>query len=79
MAMILNIIDNRKRQNRWKSVHATVEATWHDNDVADADQVDRPNDEEYVLFEERHMISVTDAILWASELAAPVTLYLRDD
>ena len=77
--MILNIIDNRKRQNLWKSVHATVEATWHDNDVADADQADRPNDEEYVLFEERHMISVTDAILWASELAAPVTLYLRDD
>ncbi|MBN9466843.1 hypothetical protein [Brevundimonas sp.] len=77
--MIENIIDSRQRPYRWMRVHAIVEATWNDNSVADSDQADRPDDDNHVLFEERHLISVADAVKWASEISGPVTLYLYDD
>lgn len=37
---IVNIIDRRTRPYRFKVVNAIVEAAWHDNSVADSDQVD---------------------------------------
>ncbi len=76
--MILNIIDDRKRPHRWKTVNAIVEATWHDNSCPDADQAELPDDVHHVFFEDRDGLSVAEAIEWASRMPQLVTLYLSD-
>ena len=75
--MIHNVIDNRKRRYRWKRIDAVIEATAHDNSVADADeQAPGPND---VVYNSRKGISLAEAIAWGTSEAAPVTLYLYDE
>lgn len=74
---LLNIIDGRKRRHRWKRVHAIIEATVHDNRVTDADEA--PDDAVWGLFDERHEISVREAVLWAEGQAASVTLFIYDE
>jgi hypothetical protein len=44
--VITNVIDRRCHQYRWQKVNAIVEATWHDNSVADSDQASRAASEE---------------------------------
>lgn len=75
--MLWNIIDNRKRRYRWKSVNAIVEAVEHDNACADADQAKAS--EQPVTYDALEAVSVNDAIRWALEQPSPVTLYLYDD
>ena len=76
--MIWNLVDNRERPYRWKKVKAIIETTWHDNSCKDADEAPRPDDDEYVLYDERAGVSVHDAIVWAESQIGPVTLYLYD-
>jgi hypothetical protein len=37
LGMIWNVVDRRKRPFRWAKINAIIEATWHDNTVADSD------------------------------------------
>ncbi len=76
--MICNVIDKRTKPYRWKKVNAIIEATWNDNSVSDSDQAARPDDDEYVLYDQRGSLSVSEAIEWAHKEACPVTLYLYD-
>jgi hypothetical protein len=76
--MITNIIDKRKRQYRFLKINAIVEAAWHDNTVKDADQA--PSSENGgPLYEERELISLGNAITWATAFTEPVTLFLYDE
>ncbi|MFL6728027.1 MAG: hypothetical protein ACJ8FS_16165 [Sphingomicrobium sp.] len=77
LQMIWNLIDRRKRQYRWKSVNAIIEAVEHDNACEDADQA--PDDADGILYAERASISVADAVAWANEETSAVTLYLYDE
>jgi hypothetical protein len=74
--MIWNIIDHRKRPYRWKAITAIMEPTYHDNSVADSDQV-----EDIVFdtfYDQRAEISLADAVTWVQSLPFPATLYLYD-
>jgi hypothetical protein len=76
--MITNIIDKRKRRYRFLKINAIVEAAWHDNSVNDADQApSRENDGP--AYEERQHIPLSEAVIWASAFAEPVTLFLYDE
>jgi len=75
--MIQNVIDNRKRQHRWKCINVAIEPTWHDNSVTDSDRAEPAADESD--YEERKRVSVAEAIAWAHDLPFPVTVYLYDD
>ncbi|ESQ90778.1 hypothetical protein ABAC460_08070 [Asticcacaulis sp. AC460] len=78
--MIANIIDKRTRPYRWKRIQAIIEAVWHDNACADSDQADvGTEDGEYILYDARDGISVSEAISWAHGFVCPVTLYLYDE
>lgn len=74
--MIFNIIDNRKRQYRWKTINAIVEATSHDNTCDDADQHPAMTDD--VTYEHLENVSLQQAVAWADAFDAAVTLYLYD-
>ena len=74
---IVNTIDGRRHEYRWKTVNAIVEAAWHDNVCDDSDQAPA-NDRCGPGYAEREHISVQAAIEWAQTFAAPVTLYLYD-
>lgn len=74
--MIVNIIDRRKHQRRWKRINAIVEPTWHDNSRPDSDQAERGRDD--FAYDQREDISFADAIAWANSLPDRVTLYLYD-
>lgn len=75
--MILNIVDNRARGYRWKTVNAVLENTWQDNACAESDQA--TDDGEYQLtYDERRNISVAEALTWGMAEKAEVTLYLYD-
>ena len=76
--MITNIIDKRKRRYRFLKINAIVEAAWHDNAVKDADQA--PSCEnDGPTYEEREHIALSEAVIWASAFAEPVTLFLYDE
>jgi len=77
--MIWNIIDNRKRPYRWKSVFAVIEATWHDNSCLDSDDAPQLYDEAEVVYDKRASVTVAEAVQWAESHGSPVTLYLYDD
>ena len=77
--MIANIIDNRKRRYRWKSVQAIIEAAEHDNCCADSDQAEAGDPDNYIVYDERDRISVSEAVVWAEEVNYSVTLYLYDE
>ncbi|MDB5440873.1 MAG: hypothetical protein JWM33_3300 [Caulobacteraceae bacterium] len=76
--MIWNIIDSRTRPYRWASINAIIEATWHDNSVADTDIAPSAPVENEVTYEQREGISLHEAISWANNQSCPVTLYLYD-
>ena len=76
--MITNIIDKRKRPYRFLKVNAIVEAAWHDNSVNDADQAPSGKNDS-PAYEEREHISLSEAVIWASAFAEPVTLFLYDE
>jgi hypothetical protein len=74
--MLQNVIDNRKRQHRWKRINAVVEPTWHDNTASDADKAEPAAHE--LDYDERNGISLAEAIAWAQTLPFPATLHLYD-
>ena len=76
--MIWNIIDSRERPYRWAHINAIIEATEHDNSVADTDIAPAGRFEDEVIYEQRECISLHDAINWANNQSCPVTLYLYD-
>jgi hypothetical protein len=75
--MIFNIVDNRRRRYRWKQITAIVEPTYHDNSVDDSDEAAVPQPG-FIVHDERAVISVVDAVAWASSLPFAATLYLYD-
>lgn len=74
---IVNIIDGRRHEYRWKTINAIVEAAWHDNSCKDSDRVPSSGDPG-PSYEEREHISLQAAITWAQSFKTPVTLYLYD-
>jgi hypothetical protein len=75
--MISNIIDRRRRQYRWKKITAIIEPTYHDNSVDDSDETEVP-EPGFIVYDERPVISVPDAVAWASSLPFAAALYLYD-
>jgi hypothetical protein len=75
--MIVNLIDLRENQYRWKAVLAVVENAAKNNDADGADVVATSMGIE-IDYAERDGISVRDAVLWAEQLQGKVTLYLYD-
>lgn len=73
---IINVIDRRERRYRFLKVNAVVEAAWHDNGCADADQIEAAEGPDYAQVEH---IDVESAIKWANGYASPVTLFLYDE
>ena len=76
--MFWNIIDKRTQPYRWAHINAIIEATWHDNSVADTDIAPEVRFEDEVTYEQREVISLHEAINWANNQTCPVTLYLYD-
>ena len=75
--MIANIRDHRRRPYRWLKVNAVVEATTHDNRIADGDQAaPAPGDVDY---EELLGVPVSQAVAWAQAFPGAVTLYIYDE
>ena len=75
--MIWNVVDHRRRRFRWRKVNAVVEATSHDNRVADGDQVEPAANDE--VYDARIGVSIAEAVAWAQQFPGPVTLYLYDE
>lgn len=75
--MICNIIDNRTRRYRWRKVNAVIEATSHDNSVADSDHQSEVDAD--LAYDQRKGISVSEAVDWAAAQPGAVTLFLYDD
>lgn len=74
--MIVNVVDRRSREYRWKTVDAIAEATWHDNTVDDSDQA--LPDEMTLDYASLPRTSLSDAIAWASKMDGQITLFLYD-
>lgn len=77
--MLWNIVDNRTRRYRWKSVNAIVEAVEHDNSCPDADQAPASDPLVSVDYDALEAVSVNEAVKWAMEQPCPVTLFLYDE
>lgn len=75
--MLCNIRDSRTRPFRWRRVKAILEATAHDNEIAESDPV--PPSDFDVTFMERDGISIPEAVAWAEAQPSAVTLFLYDD
>ena len=75
--MLVNLIDLRANQYRWKQVLAVVESAGKNNAADGADTVETNMGVE-IDYAEREGVSVRDAILWAEQLQGRVTLYLYD-
>ncbi|WP_426267008.1 hypothetical protein [Sphingomonas sp. LHG3443-2] len=60
--MLWNIVDNRTRRYRWKSVNATVEAVEHDNSCPDSDQAPESDPLVSVDYDALEAVSVNEAI-----------------
>lgn len=76
--MIVNIIDNRTRPYRWKSITAIVEAAFHDNSVADSDQTESQGGDIDVDYDSLEGVSLAEAVAWAQSFEGNVTLFLYD-
>ena len=74
--MIVNIVDRRVNQHRWKVVDAIDESTWHDNTCQNSDYAE--HDYREPSYAARKDVSLTVAVAWASSMAVSVTLYLYD-
>jgi hypothetical protein len=77
--VIWNIIDNRTRKYRWKSIDAIVEAVEHDNSCKDSDQAPESDPRLTVDYDALEAVSVNEAVTWAMAQRCPVTLYLYDE
>jgi hypothetical protein len=77
--MIWNVVDRRKRPFRWAKINAIIEATWHDNTVADSDTARPTSMHTEVTYDAQEGISLHEAIQWANDQTCPVTLYLYDE
>ncbi len=77
--MIWNIVDNRTRKYRWRSVNAIVEAVEHDNSCADSDQAPASDPATYVIYDALEAVSVNEAVAWGMAQPCPITLYLYDE
>ena len=77
VACFATSFDHRARPYRWRKVNAIIEATAHENDVADSDQA--PSGGEAVDYDQREAISLAAAVEWAAQQAGPVTLFLYDE
>lgn len=77
--MIWNVIDHRSRPYRWAKINAIIEATWHDNSVADTDTAPSVSSSDEVTYDELEGVSLKEAIDWANTQTCPVTLYLYDE
>lgn len=75
--MLVNLIDLRANQYRWKDVLAVVESAAKNNGADDGDMVETQIGVE-IDYAEREGVSVRDAVLWAEQLQGKVTLYLYD-
>ncbi len=75
--MLMNVIDLRERQYRWRNVLAVLESAFKNNEAEDADQV-TGDIGALIDYAERSDISVRDAVQWAEAAGGPVTLYLYD-
>lgn len=76
---IRNIIDNRKRKYRWKTITAIVEPTWHDNSCPDSDQAEHSLENDWgVGYAQNEHCSLTGALTWAETFPGENTLYLYD-
>ncbi|QOZ24096.1 hypothetical protein [Bradyrhizobium sp. CCBAU 51753] len=74
---IVNIVDRRKRGQRFLIVNAIIEAAWHHNSRTDADQVHpESGGPDYA---EREHSSLEEAVRWANSFPEPVVLYLYDE
>jgi hypothetical protein len=77
--MIANVVDRRRRPYRWQKVNAIVEATWHDNSVADSDQASRAaSEDDKVDYDQLEDVPLSEAIAWTQGMPGQVTLYLYD-
>jgi len=74
---ILNIIDRRKRPYRFEKVNAVIEPTRHDNRCKDADHAGGKDN--WMGYDEREHIALSEAIEWAATTADELTLYLYDE
>lgn len=75
--MLANVIDHRKRKFRFLKVNVVAEATWHDNRGKDTDYSDPALGGP--AYEEFEHIALNDAIVWAQEQTAPITLFVYDE
>ncbi|QMU57117.1 MAG: hypothetical protein GKR98_02200 [Boseongicola sp.] len=75
--MLVNVVDLRERTYRWSSVLAVMESALKDNEASDSDQVEAGQSID-IDYAERSGISVREAVQWAEQAGAPVTLYLYD-
>ncbi|NNE89384.1 MAG: hypothetical protein HKN27_15045 [Silicimonas sp.] len=75
--MIVNVVDLREKQYRWKSILAVVESAAKNNVADDADVTEAALGVE-IDYAEREDISVRDAFIWAEQVQGKVTLYLYD-
>ena len=75
--MLVNLIDMRANQYRWKEILAVVESAAKNNTAEGADAVET-NVGVQIDYAEREGISIRDAVLWAEQLQGKVTLYLYD-
>lgn len=74
---ITNIIDSRKHRHRWAKVNAIVEATWHDNQAANADIA--PQSAQDVEYDQLEGVSLAEAVIWAQGMPGAITLFIYDD
>jgi len=79
VSVICNIVDRRQRRYRWAKINAIIEATWHDNFVADTDIAPEVNDQSEVVYDRLEGVSLSEAVSWAGQQSCPVTLYLYDE
>lgn len=78
--MLINVVDRRKNQHKFKKVNAIIEPTRHDNSVKGADKAPpKPRlEKSWIGYDEKEHVTVRSAIMWAVLHTDHVTLYLYD-
>jgi hypothetical protein len=74
---ITNVIDRRKRPYRFLKINAVIEPTRHDNRCKDADQA--AGEDQWMGYDEREHISLSEAVEWAASVPDEITLFLYDE
>lgn len=78
--MLINIVDHRKHQYRFKKINAVIEPTRHDNRCKNADRAkaNPKMDKEWMGYDEKEHVTLNEAFQWASSHSDEVTLYIYD-